>query len=47
MSRTNAIRHSGELYRKGERIAAVTLDIDTKNKRVSLGTKQLIPESRT
>jgi len=44
MSWTKKIKHPGELYKKGQEVEAVVLNIDTKNERFSLGIKQLAPD---
>jgi small subunit ribosomal protein S1 len=44
ISWTRKIKHPSELYKKGQEIEAVVLNIDTKNERFSLGIKQLIPD---
>ena len=44
MSWTKKIKHPGELYKKGQEIEAVVLNIDSKNERFSLGIKQLTPD---
>jgi len=44
MSWTKKIKHPGELYKKGQEIEAVVLNIDRKNERFSLGVKQLTPD---
>jgi len=44
MSWTKKIKHAGELYKKGQEVEAVVLNIDTKNERFSLGIKQLTPD---
>jgi small subunit ribosomal protein S1 len=44
MSWTKKIKHPGELYKKGQEIEAVVLNIDPKNERFSLGIKQLTPD---
>ena len=44
MSWTKKIKHPGELYKKGQEVEAVVLNIDTKNERFSLGIKQLTPD---
>ena len=44
MSWTKKIRHPGELYKKGQEVEAVVLNIDRKNERFSLGVKQLTPD---
>jgi small subunit ribosomal protein S1 len=44
MSWTKKIKHPGELYKKGQEVEAVVLNIDPKNERFSLGIKQLAPD---
>ncbi len=44
MSWTKKIKHASELYKKGQEVEAVVLNIDTKNERFSLGIKQLTPD---
>lgn len=44
MSWTKKIKNPGELYRKGQEIEAVVLNIDPQNERFSLGVKQLAPD---
>jgi small subunit ribosomal protein S1 len=44
MSWTKKIKHPGELYRKGQEVEAVVLNIDRRNERFSLGIKQLTPD---
>jgi small subunit ribosomal protein S1 len=44
MSWTKKIKHPGELYKKGQEIEAVVLNIDPRNERFSLGIKQLTPD---
>jgi small subunit ribosomal protein S1 len=44
MSWTRKIKHPGELYKKGQEVEAVVLNIDPKNERFSLGIKQLTPD---
>jgi small subunit ribosomal protein S1 len=44
MSWTKKIKNPGELYRKGQEIEAVVLNIDPQNERFSLGVKQLTPD---
>ncbi len=44
ISWTKKIKHPGELYKKGQEIEAVVLNIDSKNERFSLGIKQLTPD---
>ena len=42
LSWTKKIRHPGEIVKKGEKIDVVILDIDTDQRRISLGHKQVI-----
>ncbi|HSB04201.1 MAG TPA: 30S ribosomal protein S1 [Thermodesulfobacteriota bacterium] len=44
MSWTKKVKNPGELYRKGQEIEAVVLNIDPENERFSLGVKQLNPD---
>jgi small subunit ribosomal protein S1 len=44
MSWTKKIKHPGELYKKGQEVEAVVLNVDPKNERFSLGIKQLFPD---
>jgi small subunit ribosomal protein S1 len=44
MSWTKKIKNPGELYRKGQEIETVVLNIDPQNERFSLGIKQLTPD---
>ena len=44
MSWTQKINHPSELYKKGDQVQAVILDIDQENERFSLGIKQLTPD---
>jgi small subunit ribosomal protein S1 len=44
MSWTQKINHPSELYKKGDEVQAVILDIDKENERFSLGIKQLTPD---
>lgn len=44
MSWTKKIKHPGELYKKGQEIEAIVLNIDPRNERFSLGIKQLTPD---
>ena len=44
MSWTKKIKHPSELYKKGQELEAVVLNIDRKNERFSLGIKQLAPD---
>jgi small subunit ribosomal protein S1 len=41
ISWTKRIKHPGELYKKGDEVQAVVLNIDRENERFSLGIKQL------
>jgi len=41
MSWTKKIKHPGELFKKGQEVEAVVLNIDPRNERFSLGIKQL------
>ncbi len=41
MSWTQRIKHPGEVYKKGDEVEAVVLNIDVENERFSLGIKQL------
>jgi small subunit ribosomal protein S1 len=41
MSWTKRIKHPSELYKKGDTVQAIVLDIDKENERFSLGIKQL------
>ncbi len=41
MSWTKRIKHPSEIYKKGETVRAIVLDIDKENERFSLGIKQL------
>ncbi len=41
------IKHPGELYKKGDEVEAVVLNIDVENERFSLGIKQLTPDPWT
>jgi small subunit ribosomal protein S1 len=41
---TNTVRHPKEVYKKGEFVQAVVLEIDKGNERFSLGIKQLTPD---
>ncbi|MBN2288182.1 MAG: 30S ribosomal protein S1, partial [Candidatus Glassbacteria bacterium] len=42
MSWTKRVHHPSEVVKKGEKVKAVILNMDTENKRISLGMKQLI-----
>jgi small subunit ribosomal protein S1 len=44
LSWTKRIKHPSELYKKGQEIQAVVLNIDKENERFSLGVKQLTPD---
>ena len=44
MSWTKKIKHPSELFKKGQEVEAVVLNIDAKNERFSLGIKQLTPD---
>jgi len=44
MSWTKKIKHPGELYKKGQEVEGVVLNIDPRNERFSLGIKQLTPD---
>ena len=44
LSWTRSLKHPSEVYKKGDAVQAVVLDIDRKNERVSLGIKQLTPD---
>jgi small subunit ribosomal protein S1 len=44
MSWTKKVKHPSELYKKGQEVEAVVLNIDRKNERFSLGIKQLAPD---
>jgi len=44
ISWTQRINHPSELYKKGDEVRAVILDIDRENERFSLGIKQLTPD---
>jgi small subunit ribosomal protein S1 len=41
ISWTQRVKHPGELYKKGDEVEAVVLNIDVENERFSLGIKQL------
>jgi len=43
LSWTKRVKHPSELYKKGQEVQAVVLNIDKENERFSLGTKQLFP----
>ena len=44
MSWTRHVKHPSELFKKGQRVAAVILRIDKEKERLSLGYKQLTPD---
>ncbi|MFH1243595.1 MAG: 30S ribosomal protein S1 [Pseudomonadota bacterium] len=44
LSWTRQTNHPSELYKKGEKVQAIILDIDKKNQHFSLGIKQLTPD---
>src|SRR4029077_18409718 len=44
---TQRIKHPGDLYKKGDEVEAVVLNIDVENERFSLGIKQLHPDPWT
>jgi small subunit ribosomal protein S1 len=44
LSWTKRIKHPSELYKKGDIVKAVVLNIDRENERFSLGIKQLTPD---
>jgi small subunit ribosomal protein S1 len=43
LSWTKSVKHPSEVLRKGQRVEAVVLSVDTGNRRLSLGLKQLQP----
>ena len=47
ISWTKRIKHPSEIYKKGDTVHAVVLDIEKKNERFSLGIKQLTPDPWT
>ena len=44
ISWTKRIKHPSEIYKKGQEVQAVVLNIDEANERFSLGIKQLVPD---
>jgi len=44
LSWTRRVKHPSELYRKGDTVKSVVLNIDRENERFSLGIKQLTPD---
>jgi len=47
ISWTQRIKHPGDLFKKGDEVEAVVLNIDVENERFSLGVKQLHPDPWT
>jgi small subunit ribosomal protein S1 len=47
LSWTQRVKHPSDVLKKGEMIKAVVLKIDTENRRLSLGVKQLTPDAWT
>src|SRR5437667_405719 len=47
ISWTQRIKHPGDLYKEGDEVEAVVLNIDVENERFSLGIKQLHPDPWT
>jgi small subunit ribosomal protein S1 len=45
LSWTRRVKHPSEILKKGDRVKAVVLAIDPKNRRLSLGVKQLQPDA--
>lgn len=45
LSWTRNIKHPSEMLKKGQEIEAVVLNVDTENRRLSLGLKQLQPDA--
>ncbi|MGA1796188.1 MAG: 30S ribosomal protein S1 [bacterium] len=43
MSWTQRVKHPSDILKKGEKVEAIILNIDSKNERLSLGLKQLTP----
>ena len=44
ISWTQRIKHPGELFKKGDEVEAMVLNIDVENERFSLGIKQITPD---
>ncbi len=44
ISWTQRVKHPGEMFKKGDEIEAVVLNIDVENERFSLGIKQIAPD---
>ena len=47
ISWTERIKHPGEMFKKGDEVEAVVLNIDVENERFSLGIKQIQPDPWT
>ena len=47
LSWTERVKNPGELYKKGDEVEAVVLNVDVENERFSLGIKQLKPDPWT
>ncbi|RME37339.1 MAG: 30S ribosomal protein S1 [Deltaproteobacteria bacterium] len=47
LSWTKRVKHPSELYKKGDLVKAVVLNVDRENERFSLGIKQLVPDPWT
>ena len=45
LSWTHKVKHPSELFKKGDEVEAVVLNIDVENERFSLGIKQLTPDA--
>ncbi len=45
LSWTHKVKHPSEIYKKGDEVEAVVLNIDVENERFSLGIKQLTPDA--
>jgi len=45
LSWTRNVKHPSEMLRKGQEVEAVVLNVDTENRRLSLGLKQLQPDA--
>jgi small subunit ribosomal protein S1 len=44
ISWTRSLKHPSEVYKKGDMVQAVVLDLDKENQHISLGIKQLTPD---
>ncbi|MBI4481856.1 MAG: 30S ribosomal protein S1 [Acidobacteria bacterium] len=44
ISRTKKVKHPSELFKKGDQVECVVLNIDVENQKLSLGIKQLEPD---